>query len=88
MQIKASDDALKGTYANLMQVQHTKEEFVLDFFNVLPPQGLLNARVITSPGHLKRIVAALKDNLDRYEKQFGKIAEADAPQAEVGFSSR
>lgn len=88
LQIKASDETLKGAYANMMQVAHTKEEFVMDFMNLLPPQGMLVARVVTSPGHLKRIVAALTDNLSRYEKQFGKIAEAQAPQAEVGFSPR
>lgn len=88
MQIKADDATLKGSYANMMQVAHTKEEFVMDFMNLLPPQGMLVARVVTSPGHLKRIVAALKDNLDRYEKQFGKIAEASAPQTEVGFTAR
>lgn len=88
LQIKADDVTMKGAYTNMMQVQHTKEEFVMDFMNILPPQGMLVSRVITSPGHLKRIVAALKDNLERYEKQFGKIAEAEAPQSEVGFSPR
>ena len=88
VQIKADDAALKGVYANMMQVAHTKEEFVMDFMNLLPPQGLLVSRVITSPGHLKRIVAALKDNLDKYEKQFGKIAEAAAPNSDIGFGPR
>lgn len=84
IQIKASDETLRGAYANMMQVAHTKEEFVLDFMNVLPPQGMLVSRVVTSPGHLKRIVAALQDNLKRYEAQFGAIAEAAAPEG-VGF---
>lgn len=88
MQIKADDAALKGVYANMMQVAHTKEEFVMDFMNLLPPQGMLVSRVVTSPGHLKRIVAALQDNLQRYEKQFGKIEEAEAPRSDVGFGPR
>lgn len=84
IQIKANDETMRGVYANLMQVAHTKEEFVLDFMNILPPQGTLQTRVITSPGHLKRIVAALQDNLSRYEKQFGKVEEAKEPGG-VGF---
>ncbi|MBI3115656.1 MAG: DUF3467 domain-containing protein [Candidatus Kerfeldbacteria bacterium] len=88
LQIKADDATMRGAYANMMQVQHSKEEFVMDFMNLFPPQGLLTARVITSPGHLKRIAAALKDNLDKYEKQFGQIEEASAPGAEVGFQAR
>jgi len=78
--IKAIDEILAGKYTNMMQVAHTKEEFVLDFMNILPPQGILNARVITSPGHMKRIVKALQDNLARYEQSYGAINEAEAPK--------
>ncbi len=86
MQIKISDEVLKGVYANAMQVGHTKEEFILDFMNLSPYQGvgIVNAKIIMSPGHLKRVIAALQDNLSKYENQFGKIEEADAP-SEIGF---
>ena len=77
--IKIDDDTLKGKYANAMQVAHNKEEFVMDFINLFPPQGSVTARVITSPGHLKRIIAALNENVSRYEAQYGKIEEAAAP---------
>ena len=30
LQIKVRDEELKGAYSNLMQILHTKEEFVLD----------------------------------------------------------
>jgi hypothetical protein len=88
IQIKASDEILKGTYSNLMQVTHLSEEFILDFMNVYPPQGMgvLGARVIVSPGHLKRMINALQDNLKRYEEATGrKVEEAQAPSEEVGF---
>ena len=89
IQIKASDEVLKGTYSNLMQVTHLSEEFILDFMNIYPFQnlGVLNARVIVSPGHLKRMVNALAENLKRYEETHGKIKEAEAPSSEVGFHS-
>jgi hypothetical protein len=54
VQIKASDEKLKGEYSNAVQIMHTKEEIVLDFFNVFPPTGTLNSRIILSPGHFKR----------------------------------
>ena len=85
LQIKASDEDLKGRYANMMQVSHTKEEFFLDFFLTHPPVGEMLARIITSPGHLKRIVAAIQDNLKRYEDNFGKIAAAEEPKKPIGF---
>ena len=88
IQIKVSDDVLKGVYANAMQIVHTKEEFVLDFMNLSPHQGVgvVSSRVIMSPGHLKRVIAAFQDNLKKYEDRFGKIEEAEAPQ-EMGFKA-
>ncbi len=87
IQIKASDEVVKGVYANMVQVMHTGEEFVMDFLSVYPPAGSLNARVIVSPSHMKRLVAALADNLAKYEKQFGAVKASDAPTtAPIGFS--
>lgn len=85
LKIKVRDKDLKGNYSNLMQVSHTQEEFILDFFLVSPPQGLLNARIITSPGHLKRLIKALKDNIKKYEQKFGEIEEAETPETKIGF---
>jgi len=85
IQIKAKDDDLKGVYSNIMQVLHTKEEFVLDFFLVSQPTGVLSSRVIMSPGHLKRMIRALQENLSKYEDKFGKIEEAELPEAKIGF---
>ena len=77
---------MKGGYANFMKVTHSKEEFILDFANVIPPAGIITARVITSPGHLKRIIRALENNLRLYEDKFGKIEVAEAPKKEqIGF---
>lgn len=88
IQVKASDEKIKGEYANVMQVLHTKEEFVLDFLNVFPPTGTLNARVIVSPGHFKRMVAAMAENLKKYEVQFGEVAPSEAPQSPIGFQDK
>jgi len=85
IQIKAKDDDLKGVYSNLMQVLHTKEEFLLDFFLVSPPTGVLTSRVIMSPGHLKRLIKALQENMSKYEAKFGKIEEAVEPVGGIGF---
>jgi hypothetical protein len=73
-----------GVYANSMIVTHTRDEFVLDFLMVVPPEGAVNARIIVSPGHVKRIFEALKDNIMKYEKVFGSIKIAEEPKV-VGF---
>jgi hypothetical protein len=79
MPVKMPDGVLPGVYSNQMMIHHTREEFVLDFMNLFPPQGVVNARVIVSPGHLKRMIRALRDNLSRYETRFGPVIEAAAP---------
>lgn len=78
MSIKIPDEVLKGVYSNMMQVFHTKEEFVLDFMGGFPPQGIVNARVIVSPSHVKRILNALADNLKKYEERFGTVKTESA----------
>lgn len=82
--IKATDEKLKGEYSNVMQILHTKEEFVLDFLNVFPPTGTLNSRIILSPGHFKRMMKAMRENLEKYENGFGKIEQSAEP-GKIGF---
>ncbi len=87
LQLKADDATLKGVYTNNMQVAHTKEEFIVDFMNMFPPVATLNARVIVSPGHMKRMLAALAENVKRYEETHGVIEAANAPENEMGFKT-
>jgi hypothetical protein len=37
------------------------------------------SRIILTPEHTKRLVAALSDNIDKYESVFGPIKEAKDP---------
>jgi len=82
--VKIGEDQLKGRYSNLLRVTHTREEFILDFLNAVPPQPVAIARIITSPGHLKRILRALSENLERYERTYGDIVEAAARLKRAG----
>lgn len=87
LQIKGSDEVLRGVYSNAMQLTHTQQEIIFDFFNLLPPQPQLVSRVITNPAHAKQILAALTDNLKKYEQKFGTITAAPAPASDFGFST-
>jgi hypothetical protein len=75
-----------GVYANNMVVGHTKEEFILDFMLVAPPTGTVTARVILSPGHMKRVLEALRDNISKYENTFGIIQIAEEPKGKIGIA--
>lgn len=85
LQIKVKDEDLKGAYSNLMQIVHTKEEFILDFFLNAQPEGILASRVIMSPGHAKRMIMALQENMKKYEERFGIIEQSGAPEEKIGF---
>jgi len=85
IQVKVTDEVLKGAYANMVQVSHGQEEFILDFMNIFPPQGIIASRVIVSPAHMKRLIAAMQENIKRYEEQFGPIAAGSNPQHNFGF---
>jgi hypothetical protein len=69
-----------GVYANSMVISHTQEEFILDFLMITQPDGALTARVVVSPGHVKRIFNALSENIKNYEEKFGTIRLAETPK--------
>jgi len=87
--VKIEDDVLKGRYANNMQVSFSPEEFILDFMNLFPPQGVVTNRIFISPGHMKRMIAVLTATMKKYEDQIGQIKEATAPtSSEIGFKTQ
>jgi hypothetical protein len=86
IQVTFPDHLKGGVYSNNMAVTHTREEFVLDFLMVAPPAGAVTARIVLSPGHAKRVVAALKENLRKYEEAFGVIQVAEEPKGKIGFN--
>lgn len=76
LQVDMDDATAQGVYANLAGVMHTETEFLLDFLFMQPnqPKAKLRARVISSPLHTKRLLAALADNVRKYEERFGPIS--------------
>lgn len=81
VQLNITPEVARGAYSNFAEIKHAKEEFCLDFYNVFPPIGAMVGRIMVSPGHLKRIIRALSQNLDKYERQFGPVQEAEPPDS-------
>ena len=87
-EIKITDNIPGAEYANMMQILHTKEEFNLLFAHIFPPTGKMVGKITTSPGHFKRMIEVMQQNLKKYEEQFGKIDIADDPnnrEGKIGF---
>ncbi|NQU13476.1 MAG: DUF3467 domain-containing protein [Desulfobacteraceae bacterium] len=83
MRVEFPKELIGGAYSNNMVVTHTREEFIMDFLMMAPPSGAVTARVIVSPGHMKRILSALNENILNYEDKFGKIQAAEEPGEKI-----
>ncbi len=86
--ISGGDADLKGVYSNIAQISHTKEEFRVDFFNMhMPREWMLLSRVYLSPGHAKRLIAALSEQMAVYEGVHGSVTPAEEPKGRMGFKT-
>jgi len=84
-EIKIADNIPGAEYANAMQINHNKDEMQMMFLNIMGLTGRVTGKIITSPGHFKRMIVAMEDNLKKYEERFGQVKEAERPDKEIGF---
>jgi hypothetical protein len=77
--IELGEKEAEGIYSNLAIISHSPAEFVIDFTRLLPgvPKARVHARIVMTPQHAKLLLAALSDNIARYEQQYGEILIAD-----------
>lgn len=75
IQLQMDEETAQGKYSNLVLINHTENEFLLDFAFLQPANARAKvcARIISSPRHTKRLLTALQKNLERYEERFGSI---------------
>jgi len=73
--VELTEEVAEGSYSNLVMISHSQSEFVMDFIVMLPgmPKAKVKSRMILTPEHAKGLLAALKENLDIYESNFGKV---------------
>jgi hypothetical protein len=70
----------QAVYANIAIISSTKNEIILDFAQMLPPdpRARVQSRVVMSPAHAKMLLNSLQRNIERYEAQHGEI-EVNVP---------
>lgn len=78
-QIEVKPDIACGSYSNLAIISHSHSEFILDFATMLPgtPKALVSNRIVMTPENAKRLLMALQDNLNKFEKNFGLVDLGD-----------
>jgi hypothetical protein len=93
LKIELGEKEAEGIYANLALITHSPAEFILDFCRLLPgaPKTRVQARVVMAPRNVKRFLAALEENLKRYEERHGTLPvdeDPHPPAKDIGFTSR
>ena len=85
IQIELKEEVAQGTYSNLAIITHSASEFVLDFVRIMPgvPKAEVKSRVILTPEHAKRLLKALQDNVEKFEKVHGPVKNIEGPSGPV-----
>ena len=81
LQVEIDEATARGIYTNLALITHSETEFILDFLFMQPqtPKAKVLARLVTSPVHAKRLLWALKDNIEKYEARYGPVNAGETP---------
>jgi hypothetical protein len=87
LNIEISEEVAEGQYANLAIITHSHAEFVLDFVNVMPgtPKSRVKSRIILTPQHAKRLMNALRENIEKFEQASGAIKDLEEIQLPMHF---
>lgn len=88
--IQLDEKVAEGIYSNLALISHSPAEFFIDFARMVPgaPKASVQSRIIMTPSHMKFLMNAIKENIERYEKQFGEVKLHNQPNASEGFGFR
>ncbi|MBL7929312.1 MAG: DUF3467 domain-containing protein [Bacteroidia bacterium] len=87
LNIELSEEVAEGIYSNLAIITHSNSEFVLDFVKVMPgvPKAKVKSRIVLTPQHAKRLLAALSDNISKFESVHGTIKQTEAIGLPMNF---
>jgi len=77
IKLDIAPEVSKGVYSNLAIISHSPTEIICDFAQMLPgtPNANVRTRVILNPVHAKRLLSALAENIQKYERTFGTIQD-------------
>lgn len=79
LNIELTEEMADGIYSNLAIITHSNAEFIVDFINVMPgiPKAKVKSRIVLTPQHAKRLMKALADNVQKFEKANGPIKDTE-----------
>lgn len=85
--IELDESIAEGVYSNLVIINHSSSEFVLDFVSIMPglPKAKVKSRIVLTPQHAKRLIKALADNVHRFELAHGEIKDTEQAPIPLNF---
>ena len=85
--IELSDEMAEGIYSNLAIITHSHSEFIVDFIKMMPgiPKAKVKSRIILTPQHAKRLLRALQDNINKFERLHGEIKVPESETLPLNF---
>ena len=87
LNIELTEEIADGIYSNLAIITHSTSEFVIDFVKVMPgvPKAKVKSRILLTPQHAKRLMAALAENIQKYEAVHGAIKQTESIGLPMNF---
>lgn len=87
LNIELSEEIADGIYSNLAIITHSQSEFVIDFVKIMPgvPKAKVKSRILLTPQHAKRLMAALADNIAKFEAVNGTIKQTEGMGLPMNF---
>ncbi|MEO5572583.1 MAG: DUF3467 domain-containing protein [Bacteroidia bacterium] len=87
LNIELTEEIAEGIYSNLAIITHSNSEFVVDFVKVMPgiPKAKVKSRIVLTPQHAKRLLAALSDNISKFESIHGTIKQTEGIGIPMNF---
>ena len=87
LNIELTEEIADGIYSNLAIITHSTSEFVIDFVKVMPgvPKAKVKSRIFLTPQHAKRLMAALAENIQKYEAVHGAIKQTESMGLPMNF---
>ncbi len=87
LNIELSEEMAEGIYSNLAIITHSNAEFIIDYIRMMPgvPKAKVKSRIVLTPQHAKRLLHALKDNIQKFEQVHGTIKESEVQSIPMNF---
>lgn len=87
LNLEVKEDVASGVYSNLVVINHSPTEFIVDFVTMMPGfvKAKVSSRIILNPKHAKKLLHALEQNINSFEKQNGVIKTNDMSKIPLDF---